>query len=73
MVAGAFLSSAYFDLAWLFFALTAILAREVRPVPKQRYSLTPGVGGKDTSGTAAVPPQGTPATTRQAGIARSSL
>lgn len=30
MVTGAFLSSAYFDLAWLFFALSAVLAREVR-------------------------------------------
>jgi putative inorganic carbon (hco3(-)) transporter len=30
MVSGAFLSSAYFDLAWLFFALSAVLAREVR-------------------------------------------
>lgn len=30
MVAGAFLSSAYFDLAYLFFALSAILHREIR-------------------------------------------
>ena len=29
VISGAFLSSAYFDLAWLYFALTAILAREV--------------------------------------------
>jgi putative inorganic carbon (HCO3(-)) transporter len=30
MVSGAFLSSAYFDLGWLFFALSAVLAREIR-------------------------------------------
>lgn len=30
MISGAFLSSAYFDLAWLYFALGAIFAREVR-------------------------------------------
>jgi probable O-glycosylation ligase (exosortase A-associated) len=30
MVSGAFLSSAYFDLAWLFYALTAIFHREIR-------------------------------------------
>ena len=35
MVSGAFLSSAYFDLAWLYYALTAILARELAtPVPQ---------------------------------------
>ncbi|MGB8329603.1 MAG: putative O-glycosylation ligase, exosortase A system-associated, partial [Polyangiales bacterium] len=34
LVSGAFLSSAYFDLAWLYFALSAVLAREVgAPVP----------------------------------------
>lgn len=42
MVSGAFLSSAYFDLAWLFFALTAILAREVKPVSDHRYGVKPG-------------------------------
>jgi putative inorganic carbon (HCO3(-)) transporter len=31
MVSGAFLSSAYFDLAYLYFALTAILLRELAP------------------------------------------
>jgi probable O-glycosylation ligase (exosortase A-associated) len=30
MISGAFLSSAYFDLAWLFYALIAILDRELR-------------------------------------------
>lgn len=30
LVSGAFLSSAYFDLAWLYFALTAVLARELK-------------------------------------------
>jgi probable O-glycosylation ligase (exosortase A-associated) len=30
LVSGAFLSSAYFDLAWLYFALSAVLAREVK-------------------------------------------
>jgi probable O-glycosylation ligase (exosortase A-associated) len=30
MVSGAFLSSAYFDLAWLYYALTAVLGRELR-------------------------------------------
>ncbi|HEX6006224.1 MAG TPA: putative O-glycosylation ligase, exosortase A system-associated [Burkholderiales bacterium] len=30
MVSGAFLSSAYFDLAWLFYALTAVFHRELR-------------------------------------------
>ena len=44
MVSGAFLSSAYFDLAWLFFALTAILAREVKPVSDHRYGVKPGFG-----------------------------
>ena len=39
MMSGAFLSSAYFDLAWLYFALSAILAREVAPV--QPYEMRP--------------------------------
>ena len=29
VVSGAFLSSAYFDLAWLYFALTAVLSRDI--------------------------------------------
>jgi hypothetical protein len=29
MVSGAFLSSAYFDLAWLYYAVTVILSREL--------------------------------------------
>jgi putative inorganic carbon (hco3(-)) transporter len=33
MTSGAFLNSAYFDLAWLYYALTAILAREVKQTP----------------------------------------
>lgn len=33
LVSGAFLSSAYFDLPWLYFALTAILARELKAAP----------------------------------------
>ncbi len=45
MVSGAFLSSAYFDLAWLYFALTAILAREVKPVLDHRYGMKPGFRG----------------------------
>ena len=44
MVSGAFLSSAYFDLAWLFFALTAICAREVEQVSDHRYRMKPGRG-----------------------------
>lgn len=44
MVAGAFLSSAYFDLAWLFFALAAILAREVKQVSDHGYGVKPGFG-----------------------------
>ena len=39
LVSGAFLSSAYFDLAWLYFALTCILAREVSTVPAQTPEL----------------------------------
>jgi O-antigen ligase len=42
MVCGAFLSSAYFDLAWLFVALSAILAREVAPARKGIYSPATG-------------------------------
>lgn len=44
MVSGAFLSSAYFDLAWLFFSLTAILAREVKQVPDHNFGVKPGQG-----------------------------
>jgi putative inorganic carbon (HCO3(-)) transporter len=33
LISGAFLSSAYFDLAWLYFALTCVLARELSAVP----------------------------------------
>lgn len=45
MVSGAFLSSAYFDLAWLFCALTAILAREVRHESERSgYSSSPVLG-----------------------------
>lgn len=67
MVAGAFLSSAYFDLAWLFFALSAILAREVAPASKDRYSQMPGVpplspvipaAAQFGRGSAAPPPSG---------------
>jgi putative inorganic carbon (hco3(-)) transporter len=39
MMSGAFLSSAYFDLAWLYFALSAILAREVTEVATRRYGV----------------------------------
>src|SRR6266496_4095655 len=35
VVSGAFLSSAYFDLAWLYFALTAVLSREAAAVASQ--------------------------------------
>jgi probable O-glycosylation ligase (exosortase A-associated) len=35
LVAGAFLSSAYFDLAWIFIALSAVLAREVSAPARQ--------------------------------------
>lgn len=39
VISGAFLSSAYFDLAWLYFALTAILAREVlASAPSPRHT-----------------------------------
>ena len=43
MVSGAFLSSAYFDLAWLYFALTAILAREANEISGRRYDMKPGL------------------------------
>ena len=56
MVSGAFLSSAYFDLAWLYYALTAILGRELRTSSvatsmRQSISATP-VGGPSTARTA---------------------
>jgi len=55
-VSGAFLSSAYFDLAWLYYALTAILGRELRTSSvatsmRQSISATP-VGGPSTARTA---------------------
>ena len=43
VVSGAFLSSAYFDLAWLYFALAAMLSREIAVTvaePWPRISLT---------------------------------
>ena len=39
MTSGAFLSSAYFDLAWLFFALATILAREVKSITPHPYNM----------------------------------
>ena len=66
MVSGAFLSSAYFDLVWLFLALTAILAREVKPVSDRRYGLTPGLRGASFSKAAAVPGDGTRVASEQA-------
>lgn len=44
MMSGAFLSSAYFDLAWLYFALSAILAREVKAVATLSYGMNPRYG-----------------------------
>ncbi len=69
MVSGAFLSSAYFDLAWLYFALAAILAREVNAVSKRRYGVAPGFGVASPTQTA-VRPGGATAVPRQAGVAR---
>lgn len=46
MISGAFLSSAYFDLAWLFFALGAIFAREVKAARDPGYSMTPFARGQ---------------------------
>jgi putative inorganic carbon (HCO3(-)) transporter len=42
MVSGAFLSAAYFDLAWLFFAISAILAHELRNVAKSPSNVSAG-------------------------------
>jgi probable O-glycosylation ligase (exosortase A-associated) len=54
MVSGAFLSSAYFDLAWLFFALSAVLAREVR----ERKEASRGVEASVSGVPAALPNAG---------------
>jgi len=43
VVSGAFLSSAYFDLAWLYFALTAVLAREVAVTVPNRGDESPAL------------------------------
>ena len=53
MVSGAFLSSAYFDLAWLYYALTAIFDRELRA----RVATSPAterLSGATASGRASV-------------------
>ena len=44
MVSGAFLSSAYFDLAWLYFAFSAILAHATQSEPSARPSWQRGIG-----------------------------
>ena len=72
MVSGAFLSSAYFDLAWLYFALTAILAREVIPVASRHYGLTPSFGGA-ASGQPAAAPGAAMAASGERNVGRSAL
>lgn len=55
MVAGAFLSSAYFDFAWIYVAMAAILAREITPAgqpvnaPVDRSGHAPSFATKATA------------------------
>jgi putative inorganic carbon (HCO3(-)) transporter len=71
MVSGAFLNSAYFDLAWLYFAMTAILQREVILVSNPR-SLQPSLGtarGKPVAASR----RGAPSASGQTGVRRNAL
>jgi len=43
VISGAFLSSAYFDLAWLYFALAAVLSREVALTVPNRHHESPSL------------------------------
>lgn len=69
MVSGAFLSSAYFDLAWLYFALTAILAREVAPDTKPQYKSMAGARAAPFGGVGSIADEHKRAT-RQAVVGR---
>jgi len=71
MVSGAFLSSAYFDLAWLYFALAAILAREASQVSKRRFSATSGFAAALSSQVAV--PRGAKPAPSQIGAIRRTL
>lgn len=72
MVSGAFLSAAYFDLAWLYCALTAILAGELNRVSNRRYGLPNGLAAAP-SGQAAVAPGTATAAPIRAGAQRGAL
>ncbi len=49
-VSGAFINAAYFDLAWLYFAMSAILARELAAVPLEQTATLPGDGASAPMG-----------------------